>query len=111
MSFRNSPLKASGRHFGPWGPSGEEPLRTVQVEPERPPEVDMREVRRSNPPTPINLNSDTVAVGPRHDAVHAICDPDEHDLGQRCERTRGRHLLPPAATLWVYWAAMDHLRG
>jgi hypothetical protein len=80
----------------------------LDVEPKRPPEVDVREVRRPDPPQPVLLDADAVTVELRHDAVHAIRVPGQHDVGQQrvCARD-GRHLLPATATLRSHLAAMN----
>jgi len=81
---------------------------SLDVEPERPPEVDVREMRRPDPAQPVLLDPDAVTLEPRHNAVHAIRVPGQHDVGQKRVRARDRrHLLPTTATLWGQLAAMN----
>ena len=51
----------------------------LDVEPERPPAVDVREVRRADPPKPVLLDTEAITMEPCHDSVHATRVPGQHD--------------------------------
>jgi hypothetical protein len=67
----------------------------------------MQGVRQSDPPQPVRLDPDTVTIEARHDAVHAIHVPGQHNVGQqRVSAGDGRHLVPPSAMRGGHLAAM-----
>ncbi len=82
----------------------------LNVESERPPEVDVREVRGPDPPKPVLLDSGAITLEPRHVAVHATRVPGHHDVG-RLPRARVplRRFLQPVeiAHLAVYLGAAE----
>ena len=109
-----SPPQAHGR--GPQWPDLAVPRGALDehvgipfdVEPKRPPEIDVREVRRADPPQPALIDPDAVTPELCHDAVHETRVPGQHDVGQQrvCARD-GRQLLPTAAALGGHLTAMN----
>ena len=79
-----------------------------EIEPERPPEVDVREGRWADSPQPVLFNSDAVTLEACDDCVHAARVPGPHDVGQQRVRAGdGHHLLAPPASLRRHLSAVN----